>query len=209
MIYSATFSNPAAITIPNSGSATPYPSNITISGLAGTVADVNVSLFGFTHANPDDVDILLVGPAGQKMILLFGCWWHCNISGVNLVLDDSAANSLSDNGLLTSGTFKPTNFGSGSDTFPSPAPAGPYGSLLSVFQGTNPNGMWSLYVVDDANPRSGSFAGGWSLTFALANTAPTNPANVLLPAIDEDTPACRQCGAVGIDDRREQRVDGC
>ena len=150
------------------------------------MADVNVSLFGFTHSNPDDVDILLVGPAGQKMILLSDAGGTGNISGVNLVLDDSAANSLPDSSLLTSGTFKPTNFGSG-DTFPSPAPAGPYGSLLSVFQGTNPNGTWSLYVVDDANPRSGSFSGGWSLTFVLANTAPTNPANVLLPAIDEDT----------------------
>src|SRR5262249_42717088 len=50
------------------------------------------------------------------------------------------------------------------------------------------------YVVDDANPRSGSFSGGWSLTFALANAAPTNPANVLLPAIDEDTPDAANAG---------------
>ena len=34
---------------------------------------------------------------------------------------------------------------------------------FSVFNGTMPNGAWSLYVVDDGRG-SGSFAGGWSLT---------------------------------------------
>src|SRR5262249_50639386 len=150
--YSNTFANPATITIPGSGSANPYPSNITISGLAGTITDVNVSLLGFTHTNPDDVDVLLVGPAGQKIILLSDVGCSADISGVNLVLDDSAATSLPDNSLLTSGTFKPTNIGA-SDTFASPAPAGPYSSSLSAFQGTSPNGTWRLYVVDDANPR--------------------------------------------------------
>ncbi|MGI8966557.1 MAG: hypothetical protein ACR2H1_10785, partial [Limisphaerales bacterium] len=35
---------------------------------------------------------------------------------------------------------------------------------LSIFKGTNPNGVWSLYVVDDANMDTGSIAGGWSMT---------------------------------------------
>jgi hypothetical protein len=62
---------------------------------------------------------------------------------------------------LTSGTFKPTNFGA-SDTFSPPAPTGPYASTLATFNGSNPNGAWSLYVVDDEALDSGSIA-GWSL----------------------------------------------
>ncbi len=188
MTYSLTFANPTSITIPDSGTGSPYPSNITVSGLPGTVGDVNVSLSGFTHTFPDDLDVLLVGPAGQKMILMSDVGGGGNVSGMNLVLDDQAASSLSNTGQLASGTFKPTNNGSG-DPFTSPAPASPYGSTLSVFNGTIPNGIWSLYVVDDSTDDTGSFSGGWSLTFTLANTSPTNPANLTLPAIDEDIAA--------------------
>src|SRR5215212_2509052 len=42
VLYSASFFNTASITIPNSGAASPYPSNISVSGMSGTVTDVNV-----------------------------------------------------------------------------------------------------------------------------------------------------------------------
>jgi hypothetical protein len=185
--YSATFANSANVSVPTSGAATPYPSNIVVAGLAGTLADVNVSLFGYNHANPDDVDVLLVGPAGQKLILLSDAGGNSDVSGVNLVFDDAAANSVPNTTQISSGTFKPSNYGSGSDTFNSPAPASPYSSTLSVFNNTSPNGTWSLYVMDDASGSGGNFSGGWSLTFVLNNTPPTNPGNVTLAAMDEDT----------------------
>ena len=37
-------------------------------------------------------------------------------------------------------------------------------SLLSLFNGTNANGTWSLYVLDDAGGDIGSISGGWDLT---------------------------------------------
>jgi hypothetical protein len=43
---------------------------------------------------------------------------------------------------------------------------------LSVFDGTDPNGTWLLYVVDDFPADTGSVA-GWSLTFGHDDTAPT------------------------------------
>ena len=186
--YAPAYFNSASISIPTSGTANPYPSNIVISGIVGAVVDVNVSLFGLTHTNPDDLDILLVGPAGQKVLLLSDVGGTPDIAGVSLVLDDAASSSLPDSTQLIAGTYKPTNIGSG-DTFTSPAPAGPYASLLSAFQLTNPNGTWSLYVQDDATSNSGTIAGGWGLTFAFGNAPPTNPANVPLAAIDEDPPA--------------------
>jgi subtilisin-like proprotein convertase family protein len=183
--YALVFTNPATITIPVSGAANPYPSTIVVSGLSGTIGDVNVSLLGLTHTFPDDLDVLLVGPSGEQMILMSDVGGGTDVTGVNLLLDDQGASALSNSGQLTSGTFRPNNVGS-SDTYASPAPAGPYGSALSVFNGTNPNGTWSLYVMDDNSPDSGSFTGGWALTFVIANASPTNPGNVLLPAIDED-----------------------
>ena len=36
---------------------------------------------------------------------------------------------------------------------------------LSAFDGTDPNGVWSLYIVTDSLPFSGSMTGGWSLIF--------------------------------------------
>ena len=39
--------------------------------------------------------------------------------------------------------------------------------------------------MDDNSPDSGSFTGGWALTFVIANASPTNPVNVLLPAIEK------------------------
>src|SRR5207247_9492258 len=65
---SGTFSNPAPITIPSSGSASPYPSSINVTGLTGTVLKVTATLRQFGHSFPDDVDVLLVGPGGQKVM---------------------------------------------------------------------------------------------------------------------------------------------
>jgi subtilisin-like proprotein convertase family protein len=191
--YSGTISNAASITVPGSGAASPYPSSIVVANLSGKVTDVNVSLLGVSHTFPDDLDVLLVGPGGQTVLLMSDVGGVSDANGVNLVLDDEAVNSLPNSSQLASGSFKPTNV-QGNDTFASPAPAGPYGSLLSVFHDTNPNGTWNLYVTDDSGFNSGSIAGGWGLTFTLANTAPTNPANVALPAIIEDIAAAANTG---------------
>jgi hypothetical protein len=40
-----------------------------------------------------------------------------------------------------------------------------------VFNGLDPNGTWSLYVVDDFGGEIGSIAGGWSLTITTTEAA--------------------------------------
>jgi hypothetical protein len=52
-----------------SGPFSPYPSNISVSGLNGNKI-IKVKLNGFHHEFEDDVDLLLVGPGGQKFILM-------------------------------------------------------------------------------------------------------------------------------------------
>jgi subtilisin-like proprotein convertase family protein len=161
------FSNPASISIPNSGAASPYPSNITVSGILGTVTKVTARINNLSHTFPDDLDVLIVGPAGQKVILTSDAGGSLDLVNTTLTFDDSGP-ALPDSAQILSGTFSPTNFGTG-DAFPAPAPAAPYGAVLADFNGTNPNGTWSLFVTDDAGGDTGSIAGGWSISFQTAD----------------------------------------
>ena len=175
------------------GPANPYPSTINVSGLPAQVSRIAVNLPGIRHPFPDDLDLLLVGPQGQKMLILSDvggsistCGPSCDngsnggSANVAVTLADSGATNLPDSGGLTSGTFKPTNFGA-NDTFAAPAPTGPYfdpaegATFASVFNGTDPNGTWSLYVMDDGSGASGR-VGVWSLT--IATTPVTKLANI-------------------------------
>src|SRR5678816_427497 len=63
------FTNLSPITIPDVGSSTPFPSTIEVSGVPGTNADVKVTIHRMSHTYPGDVDMLLVGPAGQSAVL--------------------------------------------------------------------------------------------------------------------------------------------
>ncbi len=149
-----TFSNTNSIDLPDTGIGVPYPSTIEVSGLTGVVTDVNVRLNGFSHNFVRDVDILLVGPQGQKVFLVSDAGGGTSVASADLVIDDEAGAPLPENGIVAAGTYRVTNYedNEGSDIFDSPAPAGPYGGLLSDFDFSDPNGTWSLYVRDDFIP---------------------------------------------------------
>jgi hypothetical protein len=170
-----TFSNPAPITITDNASATPYPSTLTL-GSFGAL-DVNVVITGLTHGFPEDIGILLVGPGGQKVVLMNNTGGINPITvPINITFDDQAAGNVPDpiNGSLASGTYKPTNLAPGcpGNSFNAPAPACPYGTSLSAFNGTNPAGIWSLYVEDFAAGDSGLISGGWSLVVRTPEPPP-------------------------------------
>lgn len=173
----ATF-NGGGVTIPSSGIGNPYPSTITVSGLTGTITKVTASLT-LTHTFPDDVAVLLVGPAGQKVMLMADSGGNPDLTNVVLTFDDAAASSLPNNGNIAAGTYKPTTGTTGGGqgnavpaNLPAPAPAGPYGSLLGAFNGTAPNGTWSLFVLDDTDVDAGSIS-SWSLNITTAAAADT------------------------------------
>lgn len=203
------FSNSSAIQIADNGQvappnkANPYPSQINVQNLSGNVSDINLKLGGFTHTWPDDVGVLLVGPQGQKVLLMsdVGFGGFTTITNANLTLDDEATNSLPDNEQITSGTYKPTQGTvtsvSGDSTvpanFPVPAPAGPYATSLSAFDGTNPNGTWDLYVIDDTQFDEGQFAGGWSLD--ITTDSPNPQPDTTAPKVTSTNPLP---GATGV-----------
>jgi subtilisin-like proprotein convertase family protein len=171
------FTNATSITINDADVATPYPSDITVSGLGtsipATAGSVQVTLNSFSHTFPDDVGILLVGPTGAALLIQDGAGDDPDMVNVTYTLSDTGATVLPDTTAWTAGTYKPTAYFTG-DPFPSPGPGttysnpGPAGgntaTFSSVFGGTNPNGVWHLYVEDFTGGDSGTISGGWSLT---------------------------------------------
>ena len=173
-----TFSNSMAITIPNAGvlqgPATPYPSAISVSGVGTQLDSISVTLSDFSHAYPADVDVLLVGPQGQNVLLMSDVGTFFPVTGRNFTFNNTAGTSMPSGSQLASGTYAPSNFDPVGDVdgFAAPAPlVGPYGSSFNPFLGTNPNGTWSLYVIDDVAGNDGQFAGGWSMTITTSGTS--------------------------------------
>lgn len=154
--------NAAPITVSNAGPAAPYPSSIQVSGLPGLVTGVSVSLENFSHSSPADVDLLLVAPNGRSVVLMSDAGGNAAVENVFLTFADSAAGPLPENGPLSSGIFRPTNYGA-ADDFPPPAPQTERADAFSTLYGSNPNGEWKLFVVNDADGSSGTFSGGWVL----------------------------------------------
>ncbi|HEX7176093.1 MAG TPA: proprotein convertase P-domain-containing protein, partial [Pyrinomonadaceae bacterium] len=198
VLNTTTHANAAPITIldtPRVGGiapSSPYPSAINVSGVTGTVSKVSARLNNFSHTFPGDVDVLLVGPGGQKLMLMSDMGSGTDAVNATLTFDDTAP---AIGAAVVTGAFRPTNSGTG-DIFPAPAPAGPYPDpqLLSVFNGVNPNGTWSLYVVDDAGTDAGSITGGWELIITTEQRvccdSPctiTPPANVV---VNNDAGSC-------------------
>ena len=194
-----TFSNSAPITIPASGAANPYPSEIVVSGLpAGqSVSKVTVSVNNFTHNFPADVGILLVSPAGVAVNLEAGCGGSSPVTNATLTFDDQAASELPIP--LVTGTYRPSqcDFVSYPQTGAAPPPAAPYNNSLRAFNTGAANGTWRLYVFDAVAPDGGTISGGYSITITTAVAAPrTFTVNTNL---DNETDGC----AVGLCTLRE------
>ncbi len=99
----SSFTNNAAITIPSSGSATPYPSVISVAGMSGVISNVTVTLRNLSHPYPSDIDVLLVGPTGQKTMIFSDVGGGGALNNVTVTLWDGAASSLTATGQIVSG----------------------------------------------------------------------------------------------------------
>ena len=156
--------NPAAITIPAIGNASPYPSAITVSGLSGNIANtagsVKVTLNSFSHTFPDDVGMVLVGPSGAALLLQNSVTSSSGgqaATNVTYTISDDGLSALPDGSALSAGTFRPASYREG-NSFPAPGPLTTYGNpgpigggtatFSTTFGGLLPNGVWNLYVVD-------------------------------------------------------------
>lgn len=157
------FSNPAPISIPGSGTATPYPSTINVSGVSDyDFMRVRVRLKSFTHSYPADVGVLLVNPSGlsHQLIAPIPSSGGFPVNGITLELSSISSTPLP-NPLVT-GTFASAG---GTQAYAAPANTFPRFNFLSALAQGNRNGTWQLFVQDFAAGDSGSFAGGWEIEF--------------------------------------------
>ena len=179
-----TVKNTAAITIPDSGSANPYPSTINVSGAGTELTGLKVVIRNTTHGCAKDLDVLLVGPTGTKTTL-FSDNGHAalfpscsNLDKNSITIDDACAdfgNSVPSGADICVRPSDNDSLGHQGDSWPDVGDEFP-ALNLSTFFGSNPNGAWKLYVVDDSGDDSGSFAGGWELQLTTSNSAPVaNP----------------------------------
>jgi len=165
---SSSFTNAGAIAIIDNASASPYPSTINVGGVGGSLVKATATFHRMHHSWPADVDALVVSPSGQKMLLMANAGGSSQINGVSLTFDDAAAAFLPQGGQIISGTNKPTTFNPVA-AFPGSAPAAPYATNLAAAINSNPNGTWSLYVLDDSPANAGTISNGWSLKLTTAN----------------------------------------
>lgn len=154
--WSITISSaPQDIRLPSgaAGEGGPYPATRTIDGVDGLITDVNVGVGSIYHEKPKDLDLLLVGPRGQKVLLQSDACGPSRSKNVSIGYDDEAAAPVPA-GTCSTGNYKPTDYEPG-ESLPMPAPAGPYATSLSEFDNTNPNGEWRLYAADDESDGRG------------------------------------------------------
>ncbi len=212
------FRNPNPVTIPTVGTTNP-PSTVNVSGLQGTVTRVTARLTGISHTFPDDLNILLEGPQGQTVMLMSDVGSAVGsratnktsypADGITLNFSDTAPRKLSDTDPLVSGFYKPTNVTDAAEGAPpemdSPAPltdtTTPFSTSLGSFNGTNPNGTWTLWITDDnlnAKDIGGKIYGGWGLDIKTTGPpktpqTPQTPETPAIPATPNVAPAAAKC----------------
>jgi hypothetical protein len=203
------YSNPAAIPLTNGdcsghnqAKATPYPSNITVSGAPTVLDDVNVIIRGLTRDFPKDVRMLLVDPGLRSVLLMHEAGGSDLVSGANLAFDDAALDLIPSP--IVSGTYRPTQIEDATaceqvdaaDSLPNPAPVGPYATTLAEFNGHDPNGIWSLFLADEsAGAQAGSISGGWSLELSPSPPPPpgSSPGTTPPAQTTSPTPSRTKC----------------
>ena len=161
---------------------TPLPGTPTIipvvpsgwGGWGGAVTSLSVSLLGLDYASPEDLEVWVQNPGGERSWLMgdAGDNSDCKQGAVNLTFSDSATVSVPASSVLSSGTFLPA---APYDPPPPATPGAPTPGEFSltalIDSGSNITGDWLLFVFSDYAD-DGSLGGDlaeWSLTFGVAS----------------------------------------
>lgn len=160
--------------------------DIVVSTPATSISGLRVTLYDVQISRASDLDVLLVGPGGQKFLLMADAGGDNGLSSeATITFSDSAIQVLPENDAIVSREYKPTTWEPNQSSFTAPAPAGPYvepgstpggpNTLTSTFGNTNPNGTWSVFVRDDLGAFSpvglSGQAKGWGLQFLVPTAA--------------------------------------
>ncbi len=121
-------------------------SHVTITGVPANqiLSDLNVHL-SLTHADTSELEITLIAPDGTRIALALAEGGGADF--FNLVFDDQATDPISSGANPFTGSFQPEE-------------------LLSALNGMNPNGVWTLEIVDTTAGNAGTLD-DWSLELSL------------------------------------------
>jgi subtilisin-like proprotein convertase family protein len=166
---------PVPIAIPGTnapGLASRYPAEIRVFGQPTNLASVTVTLFDLSHDIPDDLDIVLESPLGPHAMLMSDAGGtNYALTNVTLVFRgwEGIYEPPPDDGpIYPNWTYDFTTYNYGEqETLPTPAPGGTYSTDLNDLIGTNPNGVWKLYLYDDTTGGVGTLQGSWRLDFTF------------------------------------------
>jgi len=154
---------------PGFGPASSYPSTFTVSGVPKPILRVREARFDIFHTNPEDLDVVLVGPGGEFTMLMSDACGEVDTpeDGYYDFAEDAAAPLPL--GFCALGRYQPTNYAVDANL---PAPAPPqvgfgYPADLSVFEGANGNGVWKLFAYDDSGAAPGTGGLGGSFGFGV------------------------------------------
>jgi subtilisin-like proprotein convertase family protein len=193
------FANTAPMTILDNAPASLYPSQITVSGQVGTINDAIVIIRGLSHTFPDDIDMMLVSPAGTRVMLHSDAGGFTAAAGQDYGFGNSMVTDrvyIPDTAVITNRFYLPADYGTGLETMPPPAPAGVYHVSTMAFAGENANGTWSLYVRDDTSGGTGTIASGWELRLDISD----RNAATAVPGTGTNGPAAPYPSSIAVTD---------
>ena len=194
-VQTFSYSGPAVAIPDNNATGISVP--LSVSGMTGTISDVNFRLngtsctstagattVGLDHSRVGNLVLTLVSPTGSSVVLMNrpGGTGNTGNNFCNTVLDDSAASGIQS--ILASGNPWTGTF----------APNAP----LAAFNGQNPNGTWTLKVQDLAANGTGNLR-AFSLVVTTAVPVTCDPPAVVsvCPSVTLDPTDASACPGGG------------
>ena len=155
----------------------PYGTVKLVTSAITSLSSVQVKLYGLSHTSLEDVVMLLRAPDGTCVALMqFGNigvnMLNTRVSNISITIADGGTAWTTPTTVPTDipvdgGTYKPYAFAIHTlgSSFPAPFPTQTVDpeTTLSALAGKDPNGAWSLWIVDAKYLDSGVLAHGWDL----------------------------------------------
>lgn len=147
------------------GVAVPYPSVKFVSGFAGTINLVTVSITNLNQFFLVDLVMILQAPNLVPVVLMAKAG-NAPAVNISMTFADAGATVAPAAGPLVNGaTYKPGHNGAYL-ALPAPGPVQPHQTALASLLGSDPNGLWALWLLDSTFGQGAGTIASWDLTIS-------------------------------------------